>query len=336
MEWVETTGRTVDEAKEAALDQLGVDESDAEFLVLTEPRPGLFGRLRGEARVRARVRPTRPRPKRGRSRRTGQDQRRSGGRQGGTGGESRSAVAVAESSLAEPASQARLDQASGNGSQATSQPSAAGTSATRRNRRRRSSSGRGGVPRATGGRTGDTKSSNVAHEEEDLASMSLSLEEQAESARDFVAGLLRELGLEAEVNVRTLDDSTAEVSVQGDGLGVLVGPGGATLAALQEVTRTVVQKHTGGHSERILVDVAGYRAKRAEALQRFTRQVAAEVSASGTEQALEPMSAADRKVVHDTVNEMAGVQTRSEGEDPRRFIVISPAAEPQPEDSDGA
>ncbi|MEY2436624.1 MAG: spoIIIJ-associated protein, partial [Acidimicrobiaceae bacterium] len=63
MEWVETTGRTVADAKEAALDQLGVDESDAEFEVLEEPRSGLFGRVRGEARVRARVRPTSPRPK---------------------------------------------------------------------------------------------------------------------------------------------------------------------------------------------------------------------------------------------------------------------------------
>src|SRR3954469_23444789 len=63
MEWVETTGRTVDDAKEAALDQLGVDERDAEFEVLEEPRSGLFGRLRGEARGRARVRPTSPRPK---------------------------------------------------------------------------------------------------------------------------------------------------------------------------------------------------------------------------------------------------------------------------------
>ncbi len=60
MEWVETTGRTVEDAKEAALDQLGVDESDAEFEVLEEARAGLFGRLRGEARVRARVRPTAP------------------------------------------------------------------------------------------------------------------------------------------------------------------------------------------------------------------------------------------------------------------------------------
>ena len=63
MEWVETTGRTIDEAKEAALDELGVDESDAEFEVLEEARAGLFGRLRSEARVRARVRPTAPRAK---------------------------------------------------------------------------------------------------------------------------------------------------------------------------------------------------------------------------------------------------------------------------------
>ena len=66
MEWVETTGRTVDDAKEAALDQLGVDERDAEFEVVEEPRTGLFGRMRGEARVRARVRPCRP-PSQGRA-----------------------------------------------------------------------------------------------------------------------------------------------------------------------------------------------------------------------------------------------------------------------------
>ena len=63
MEWVEMTGRTVEEAKDLALDRLGVDEADAEFEVVEEPRPGLFGRVRGEARVRARVRPTQPRAK---------------------------------------------------------------------------------------------------------------------------------------------------------------------------------------------------------------------------------------------------------------------------------
>ena len=64
MEWVETTGRTVREALDAALDELGVDEQDAEVVVLEEPRSGLFGLRRSGARVRARVRPTAPRPKR--------------------------------------------------------------------------------------------------------------------------------------------------------------------------------------------------------------------------------------------------------------------------------
>jgi len=93
---------------------------------------------------------------------------------------------------------------------------------------------------------------------------------------------------------------------------------------VQELARTVVQRRTGGRSERILVDVAGYRAKRAAALQRFTRQVAEEVVASLSERALEPMSASDRKVVHDTVNEIEGVVTRSVGEEPRRYIVVAP------------
>jgi spoIIIJ-associated protein len=63
VQWVETTGRTIEDAKEAALDQLGIDESEAEFEVLEEPKTGLFGRPRGEARIRARVVPKAPRPK---------------------------------------------------------------------------------------------------------------------------------------------------------------------------------------------------------------------------------------------------------------------------------
>src|SRR5262245_63799816 len=90
MEWVETTGRTLEEAKDAALDRLGVDERDAEFEVLAEAKSGLFGRVRGEARVRARVRPSAPPPKVDR-----RDRRRrsSGGNGGGAGGGRDSAAA---------------------------------------------------------------------------------------------------------------------------------------------------------------------------------------------------------------------------------------------------
>ena len=70
MEWVETTARSVEEAKDAALDQLGIDEQEAEFEIVEEPRAGLFGRVRGEARVRARVAPKQPRPRQERQRRS--------------------------------------------------------------------------------------------------------------------------------------------------------------------------------------------------------------------------------------------------------------------------
>jgi spoIIIJ-associated protein len=337
MEWVETTGRTVEEAKDNALDQLGVDETDAEFVIVAEPRPGLFGRMRGEARVRARVAPTSPRPKRGR-RRQGQDQRRSGGRSRSSG----AATAVAVADEVEIESPADGGQ-SANGAQRP----AGGTSTGTRRRRSRGGRGRGGAgqgqspgAQAAGrasGQQGDRESAGSRQRaadrgKEETVGEVLSLEDQGEAARAFIAGLVDELGLDAQVSVKTLDEDTAEVVVQGEALGILIGPGGATLAALQELARTVVQKQTGGHSDRILVDVAGYRARRAEALQRFTRQVAEEVLTSGTERALEPMSAADRKVVHDTVNEISGVATRSEGEDPRRHIVISPAADEAPSD----
>ena len=86
----------------------------------------------------------------------------------------------------------------------------------------------------------------------------------------------------------------------------------------------MVQRQTGGRNGRLLVDVGGYRQKRKEALARFTEGVATQVRATGVAKSLEPMHAADRKVVHDTVNGLEGVQTTSEGEEPRRRVVISP------------
>jgi len=126
------------------------------------------------------------------------------------------------------------------------------------------------------------------------------------------------------VVVAPIDDDTIEVQVQGDDLGLLIGPKGQTLASIQELARTVVQRQTGAHNGRLLVDVGGYRQARREALVRFTEQVAAQVVASGTPTVLEPMTAADRKVVHDAATDIEGVTTSSEGEEPRRRVVIQP------------
>jgi len=151
------------------------------------------------------------------------------------------------------------------------------------------------------------------------------IEEQAETAESFTRGLVEAFGATATVETRIDDEDTVLVDVTGDNLGLLVGPRGATLAAMEELVRTVVQRHTGGHGARINVDVGGYRSKRRQALTDFSRDLAGKVLETGTEQALEPMSASDRKVVHDALAEMDGVITGSEGEDPRRRVVIRPA-----------
>jgi spoIIIJ-associated protein len=119
-------------------------------------------------------------------------------------------------------------------------------------------------------------------------------------------------------------DDAVHVDIVGDGLGLLVGPKGATLAALEEIVRAVVQRSTGGHSARVHVDVGGYRQRRRDALAEFARRLANEVKDQGVERALEPMSPPDRKVVHDAIAEMDGVTTTSQGEEPRRRVVIRP------------
>ena len=150
------------------------------------------------------------------------------------------------------------------------------------------------------------------------------IEEQAEAAEEFVAGLVAAMGFEADVTSE-VDDDTIEVQVEGSELGLMVGPKGSTLASIDELTRAVVQREAGGNAARVRVDIAGYRAKRRAALTSFTLKVVEEVIATGEERALEPMGPADRKTVHDAVNELDGVETSSEGEDPRRYVVIRPA-----------
>jgi len=156
----------------------------------------------------------------------------------------------------------------------------------------------------------------------------ISLAEQGSIAKEFLVGLLSSMNITAEVLVKEIDAETVELSVNANPpteLGVLVGPRGTTLTALQEVTRTVVQSKSPARTDRILVDVAQYRERRVADLGRFAAQVAQEVVETGEERALEPMSAADRKAVHDALTENASVVTRSEGDDPRRFVVIAPA-----------
>ena len=159
-----------------------------------------------------------------------------------------------------------------------------------------------------------------------MTAVDVPLEEQAEVASAFLTGLVEQFGLSAEVATSVdQDEEVIDVSLTGENLGLLIGPKGTTLLAIQDLTRNAVQQRTGAGNGRLNVDVAGYRQKRTEALARFARQVAEEVRQSGTRRALEPMSAVDRKVIHDTLSEVEGVSTVSEGEDHARRVVVEPA-----------
>jgi spoIIIJ-associated protein len=308
MEWVETTGRTIAEALDAALDELGVDEEDVEYEVLEEPKSGFLGRLgSSEGRIRARVKPiSREKPgERQRRNRRGSSRPRGGGGGNGSG----------------DGGNAGGRRSSSGGGSAGGGGSAEGGGSSSNRRRRGGGGGNGGGSRGQGdaARQDEKQGSNVDTIESDVP-----IEEQAAAAERFTQGLVDAFDLGAQAK-SVIDDEVVVVDVTGDNLGLLVGPKGATLHAIEELVRTVVQRQTDGHGVRIHVDVAGYRAKRRAALADFTRTLAEKVLETGKAQALEPMSASDRKVVHDTAAEIDGIVTISEGEDPRRRVVLRPA-----------
>ena len=148
------------------------------------------------------------------------------------------------------------------------------------------------------------------------------LDDQADIAADFMEGLLDRLGLDADVETN-LEDGAMYVDVWGDGedMGVLIGRHGATLDALQEIVRAVVQRRSEGRC-RVLIDVEDYRKRRRAQLASKARESARRVSKTGRDERFEPMNAYERKIVHDAAASVGGVETFSEGEEPDRRVVI--------------
>ena len=319
MEWVETTGATVADALDAALDQLGVHDDDVEYEVLQQPKSGLFGRLGGNpARIRARVKPVSREKPGDRQRGRGRPQRRNGGNKKSTGGKAVSEDDTAPDTGSAPGSVATA--ASGNGGASSSSRS----SSSRSRSRRRGGLGRsGGAPGSGAGGSGSQGGGEPQKGSSHVETEEIPIGEQADAADEFLRGLLEAASIPAQVSVRIEEDAVL-VDVEGDDLGVLVGPKGVTLRAIEDLVRTIVQRRTDGQGARIHVDVGGYQAKRRAALEKFSREIATRVHESGNEVALEPMPPADRKVVHDTVSAIDGVATISEGEEPRRRVVIRP------------
>jgi len=314
MEWVETTGKTLVEAVDSALTALGVDESDLEYEVLQEPKSGLRGKLgMGSARIRARVKPiSREKPNDRRRRRSREEKgERSEGsdrnrpRSGPKGDKNGKGKTRSNEGRSDAGNESGKESARESGRDSDRAEGSGETG--RRNRRR------GGAGRSSGG-----------DRERTVEKSSVSVEDQAKIASEFLEGLVGSFGYSGSSS-SVIENDDITVSIEGEGLGLLIGPQGVTLVAIEELSRAVLHRACGSGTARLHVDVTGYRAARREALAGFAAQVASRAVETGKEQALDPMNASDRKVVHDALVEFEGVETLSEGDDPRRYVVVRPS-----------
>jgi spoIIIJ-associated protein len=149
------------------------------------------------------------------------------------------------------------------------------------------------------------------------------LEEQADTAADFLEELMGHMGIDA-VAEPNLHHDHMYVDIVGedeDDMALLIGRHGQTLDAIQELTRMVVGRRLD-ERVRVIVDVEDYRKRREIRLEEKAREAAERVLRGGTEEALEPMNPFERKLVHDAVAMIDGVESSSRGEEPERYVVI--------------
>lgn len=150
------------------------------------------------------------------------------------------------------------------------------------------------------------------------------LEEEGEIAADYLVGLLDIADLDGDIDM-DVENDRASVSIVGAELSMLVGKKGEVLDALQELTRLAVTRETGERS-RLMLDISGHRVKARQRLADIGKEAAEKALATGEPVELKPMTAFERKVVHDAVAE-AGASSISSGEEPNRRIVVQPKAE---------
>jgi spoIIIJ-associated protein len=146
------------------------------------------------------------------------------------------------------------------------------------------------------------------------------LEEEGDIAADYLEALLDIADLDGDIDV---ENDRASLAIVGGKLNHLVGRDGEVLDAIQELTRLAVQTSTGDRS-RLMLDIDNFRAGRKKELKKLAEEMAEEAKTTGNSIKLKPMNAFERKIIHDTIQDL-GLSSESDGEDPNRFVVIYPA-----------
>jgi spoIIIJ-associated protein len=143
-------------------------------------------------------------------------------------------------------------------------------------------------------------------------------------AEEAVARITDELGMRARVSV-TEDDETVRVTASAPDVGMLIGRDGRTIDAVQHIVSSIAYRQEGPDGKAVEVDAGGYRERRRSRLEATARAAASRALRDGEPVRLEPMSAAERRIVHLTLQDDEGLETHSEGDDPDRYVVVSPA-----------
>jgi spoIIIJ-associated protein len=147
--------------------------------------------------------------------------------------------------------------------------------------------------------------------------------DQAGEARTLVARIVDALGVDAEVAAHE-DEEAIVVTCSGEDVGLLIGRHGQTIDAVQYLLNVIAYRAYGEEKKDVVVDAAGYRARRQATLETLALRTADRVRDSGEAEELEPMTAVERKVVHLSLKDVAGVGTTSEGTEPNRYVVVIP------------
>lgn len=146
---------------------------------------------------------------------------------------------------------------------------------------------------------------------------------EAALARELLSRSAAAIGAHAGVVVRETDDEIV-LTMTGDDLGTVIGRHGQTIDALQYLANAIAHRSFGDERRPVTVDASGYRARRAATLEALARRSAEQASATGRRVELEPMTAVERKVVHEALKDDPEVETTSEGTEPNRFVVVLP------------